>query len=100
MLDYIMTVHFAQHDRDRSEVMRQRLNGNEYDGIRDFLNDFVDAEQPDSPPPREEPPEPEVPPESEEPEPTAKAFYAMISAVKKPLYEVRRFLSSMPSLYV
>ena len=71
MLDYVTTVNFAQRDRDRSEVMRQRLNGNEYDGIRDFLDDLVDAEQPDSPHPREEPPEPEEPLELEEPEPTA-----------------------------
>ena len=89
ILDYVTTVNFAQRDRDRSEVMRQRLNGNEYDGIRDLINDLVDAEQPDSPPP-----------EPEEPEPTAKAYYAMIEAAKKPLYRIRQCLSSMPSLSV
>ena len=34
MPHYITQVDFAEHERDRGEVMRQRLNGNEYDGIR------------------------------------------------------------------
>ena len=86
MLHYVTTVDFDQHEHDRGEVMRQRLNGNDYDGVRDFLDDLIDADMPDSPEP-EEPPESEEPPEPEEPEPTAKAFYDMMAAAKKPLYE-------------
>ena len=88
MLHYVTTVDFDQHERDRGEVMRQRLNGNEFDGVRDMLDDLQDAEIPDSPPSEpEEPPEPEEAPEPEEPEPVAKAFYDMLTAAKKPLYE-------------
>ena len=83
MLGYVPPIDFVERERDRYNVMWQRLNGNEYDGIRNFLNDFVDAEQPDSPPPREEPLELEEPPEPEEPEPTAKAYYAMIEAARE-----------------
>ncbi|KAK1695244.1 hypothetical protein QYE76_011941 [Lolium multiflorum] len=82
MHGYVTEIDFDERERDRGEVMRQRLNGNEYDGIRDFLDDLVHADVPDSPPP-----EPEAPPEPEEPEPTAKAFYDMIAAAKRPLYE-------------
>ena len=86
MLGYVPPIDFAKRERDRYDVLRQRLNGNEYDGIRNFLDDLIHADLPDSPPPREEPPELEEPPEQEEPEPTAKAYYAMIEAAKKPLY--------------
>ncbi|KAK1692814.1 hypothetical protein QYE76_009511 [Lolium multiflorum] len=82
MHGYVTEIDFDERERDRGEVMRQRLNGNAYDGIRDFLDDLVHADVPDSPPP-----EPEAPPEPEEPEPTAKAFYDMIAAAKRPLYE-------------
>ena len=85
MPHYVTHVDFAQYERDRGEVMRQRLNGNEGDGILNFLDDLIDADQPDSPP-REETPEPEEPPQPEEPEPTAKAFFDMMAAAKKPLY--------------
>ena len=44
MRDYVPPIDFAERERDRYDVLRQRLNGNDYDGIRDFLNDFVDAE--------------------------------------------------------
>ncbi|KAK1653185.1 hypothetical protein QYE76_070990 [Lolium multiflorum] len=81
MHGYVTEIDFDERERDRGEVMRQRLNGNAYDGIRDFLDDLVHADVPDSPP------EPEAPPEPEEPEPTAKAFYDMIAAAKRPLYE-------------
>ena len=33
MLHYVTTVDFDQHERDRGEVMRQRLNGNEFDRV-------------------------------------------------------------------
>ena len=33
MPHYVTHVDFDEHERDRGEVMRQRLNGNEYDGI-------------------------------------------------------------------
>ena len=82
MPHYVTTVDFDQHERDIGEVMRQRLNGNEFDGLRDLLDDLQDTEMPDSPPP-----EPDKPPEPEEAEPVAKAFYAMLIAAKKPLYE-------------
>src|SRR3954462_12399915 len=67
--------------------MRQRLNGNEHDGIRNMLDDLINADQPNSPPPREESPEPEEPLELEEPEPTAKAFLDIMAVTKRPLYE-------------
>lgn len=87
MSNYVTQVDFARYERDRGEVMRQRLNGNEHDGIRNMLDDLIDADQPNSPPPREESPEPEEPLEPEEPEPTAKAFLDMMAAAKRPLYE-------------
>ena len=37
MHGYVTEIDFDERERDRGEVMRQRLNGNEYDGIRDFL---------------------------------------------------------------
>jgi hypothetical protein len=46
-----------------------------------LLDDLHDAYMPDSPPKPEELLEPE------EPEPTAKAFYDMMAAAKRPLYE-------------
>ena len=82
MPHYVRNVDFDQHERDRGEVIGQQLDGNEFDGIRDLLDDLHDAVMLDSPPP-----EPEEPPESEEAEPVAKAFYAMLTAAKKPLYE-------------
>ncbi|KAK1631026.1 hypothetical protein QYE76_005341 [Lolium multiflorum] len=76
------------YERDRGEVMRQRIDGNEDDGIRYLLDDLRDAYMPESPPLEQEgPPEQEEPPEPEEPEPTAKAFYDMMAAAKRPLYE-------------
>ena len=66
------------------EVMRQRINGNEHDGLLGFLDDLRDGDMPDSPPPQEGPPEPE---ELEEPEPTAKTFLDMMASAKKPQYE-------------
>ena len=93
MPNYVTKVDFAQVERDRVEVMRQRINGNEYDGMRNLLDDLRDANMPDSPPPQdeqeepEEPGEPEEPVEPEEPEPTAKAFLDMMSSAKKPLFE-------------
>src|SRR5664279_3692127 len=81
MPNYVTLVDFAQYERDRGEVMRQRIDGNEYEGIRYLLDDLRDADMPDSPPQREEQPEPE------EPEPTAKAFLDMMASAKRPLYE-------------
>jgi hypothetical protein len=80
MPNYVTSVDFSQYDHDRGEVTRQRIDGNEDDGIRYLLDDLHDAYMPDSPPEPEEPPELEEPPESEEPEPTAKAFYDMMAA--------------------
>ena len=86
MPGYNPPVDFAQHDRDRGEVMRQRIDGNETDGILHLLDDLRDADMPDSPQEEpEEPPEPEVLPE-EEPEPSAKAFIDMMASAKRPLY--------------
>ena len=74
MPNYVPNVDFNQRERDRCEVMRQRFNGNEYDGTRNLLDDLMDAYMPDSPPPQPEaPPEPDAPPEPEEAEPAAKA---------------------------
>ena len=67
--------------------MRQRINGIEDDGIRNFLEDLRDAEMPDSPPSREEPSEPSEP---EEPEPTAKSFFDMMASSQRPLYDGAR----------
>ena len=86
MLEYNPPVDFSQHDRDRGEVMRQRIDGNETDGILHLLDDLRDADMPDSPQEEpEEPPESEVLPE-EEPEPSAKAFIDMMASAKRPLY--------------
>jgi hypothetical protein len=49
-----------------------------------LLDDLHDAYMLDSPPPQEELPKPEEPSEPEEPEPTAKAFYDMMAAAKRP----------------
>jgi hypothetical protein len=77
MSHYVTHIDFDEHERDRGDVMRQRLNGNEYDGVRNLLDDLVHGDMPDSPPSWEEVPELEEPPEPEESEPTAKAFYNM-----------------------
>ena len=90
MPNYVTLVEFAQYEQDRGEVMRQRIDGNEYDGLRNMLDDHHAAYMPDSPPPQEEqeePGEPEAPDEPEEPEPTAKAFYETMASATKPLYE-------------
>jgi hypothetical protein len=84
MPNYVTSVDFSQYDRDRGEVMRQRIDGNEDDGIRYLLDDIHDAYMPDSPPTQEEPPEPE------ELETTAKVFYDMMAAAKRPLYDTTR----------
>src|SRR3954469_8060738 len=89
MRDFVMTVDFTQYERDRGEVMRQRINGNEGNGIRNLLDDFHDADMPDSPPSHEphEPPELEEPREPEDLEPSVKAFYDLMASAKRPLYE-------------
>jgi hypothetical protein len=87
MPNYVTSVNFSQYDRDKGEVMQERIDGNEDDGIRYLLDDLHDAYMPDSPPPQEEPLELEELPEPEEPEPTSKAFYDMMAAAKRPLYE-------------
>ena len=88
--NYVTHVDFDQYERLRVGVMRQRIDGNEYDGLRNMLDDHHAAYMPDSPPPQEEqeePGEPEAPDEPEEPEPTAKAFYETMASATKPLYE-------------
>src|SRR3954468_18363201 len=69
MLNYEPLVDFSQYERDRAEVMRQRIDGIEEDGIINLLEDFRNADMPDSPPLQEEP---EEPGELEESEATAK----------------------------
>jgi hypothetical protein len=87
MSHYVTHIDFDEHECDRGDVVRQRLNGNEYDGVRDLLDDLIHGDMPDSPPSWEEAPELEEPLEPEEPEPIAKAFYDMLVAAKKPLYD-------------
>ena len=65
--EYTTTIDFGQYELENSRVMRQRINGIEDDGMRNFLEDLRNADIPDSPPSREEPLEPSEP---EEPEPT------------------------------
>ena len=77
MPNFIMPIDIAEQQRSREEVMRQRIDGNEDDGIRDMLDDLCAVD----------PKEPEEPGEPEEPEPTAKAFIEMLASSKKPLYE-------------
>ena len=55
MPGFTTTIDFAEHERESGRVMRQRINGNADDGIRNFLNDLRDAHMPDSPPSYEEP---------------------------------------------
>ncbi|KAK1645871.1 hypothetical protein QYE76_063676 [Lolium multiflorum] len=95
MRDYDPPVDFSRHERDRGEVMRQRIDGNENDGILNLLDDLRDADMPELPwdeqSEPEEPPEPEGPPQpeelpEEEPEPTARAFIDMMASARRPLY--------------
>ena len=79
MPNYVTNVDFDQRECDRSEVMRERFNGNEYDGTGNLLDDLMDAYMPDSPPP-----EPEAPPEPEEAEPAAKANQRKQSQPRRP----------------
>ena len=50
MPNFVTLVDFAQYEHDRVEVMQQRIDGNEHDGIRSLLDDLHNAELPDSPP--------------------------------------------------
>ena len=84
-----MLTNFPERDRVREEVMRQRIDGNDDDGIGNMLHDLHYAELAHSPPPEEdleEPDEPEETGEPEEPEATAKAFLNTMASAKKPLY--------------
>src|SRR4051812_21311712 len=87
MPGFVTTVDFTQNERDRVDVMRQRIDGIEYDGMRNLLEDFRDA-MPESTPcaELEGPSEPEKPPEPQDPEPSAKASYDMMESSKRPLY--------------
>ena len=78
MPNFNMPINFAQRDRGREDVIRQRVAGYEDDGVRDMLDD-VFAAQPT--PPSHSANEPE------EPEETAKAFLEILASSKKPLYE-------------
>lgn len=40
MTGFVTTVDFTQYDCDRGDVMRQRIDGNEYDGIRNLIRGF------------------------------------------------------------
>jgi hypothetical protein len=50
MPEFVTWVDISQYERDRGEVMRQRIDGNEDDGIRYLLDELRDADMPDSPP--------------------------------------------------
>ena len=81
-------INLAEQDRGREEVMQQRIDGYVDDGVRDMLDDVIAAETAHATPSENEP---------EEPEATAKAFLEVLACSKKPLYGVRKYLSSMPS---
>jgi hypothetical protein len=83
MPDFTMPINFAERDRERWQVMRQRIDGNADDGIRNMLDDLHYAQHAHSPPPEDDPEEPDEP---DEPEATAKAFLDMMASAKKPLY--------------
>ena len=76
MPGYTVWVSHGEQERPREEVMRQHIDGNEDDGIRNMLDDL--GQMPRSPPSEGEP---------EDPEETAKAFLDMMASSKKPLYE-------------
>ena len=78
MPNFNMPINFAQQDRGREDVIRQRIAGYEDNGVRDMLDD-VFAAQPT--PPSHSANEPE------EPEETAKAFLEILASSKKPIYE-------------
>jgi hypothetical protein len=86
MPDFTMPINLAERDRERWEVMRQRIDGNADDGIRNLLDDLHYAQQAHSPPPEDDLEEPEEPKGPDEPEATAKAFLDMMASAKKPLY--------------
>ena len=73
MPNFRVWVHHGEQepDRARAEVMRQRVDGNEDDGIRNLMDDLHDAHMPH---------------QDEEPEATAKAYLDMLAAAKKPIY--------------
>ena len=54
--EFTTTIDFGQYERENVRVTRQRINGIEDDGMRNFLEDLRDADIPDSPPSGEEPP--------------------------------------------
>ena len=70
-------INIAEQDRGREEMMRQRIDGYEDDGVRDMLDDVIVAETANATPSENEP---------EEPEATAKAFLEVLASSKKPLY--------------
>ena len=70
-------INIAEQDRGREEVMRQRIDGYEDDGVRDMLDDVIVAETANATPSENEP---------EELEATAKAFLEVLASSKKPLY--------------
>jgi len=78
MPNFPMPINFAQRNRDREEVMRQRIGGYEDDGVRDMLDDVRAAHTIDATHSENEP---------EEPEETAKAFLDILASSRKPLYE-------------
>ena len=64
-----------EDERPRAEVMRQRVNGNEDDGIGNMMDDIRDAHMPPSSP------------GEEDDEETTKAYLNMMASANKPLYE-------------
>ena len=76
MPNYTRWTYHGESERAREEVVRQRTD--DYDaGVGDMLDDFHDAHFEEA----------DVPPMEEVPEPTAKAFYDMLSAAQQPLHE-------------
>jgi len=78
MPDYKIWVNHGESECARADVMRQRIDGNEDDGVRDMIDDIRDAQMPHSPPSEGD---------LEELEETAKAFVDMMESAKKPLYK-------------
>jgi hypothetical protein len=75
MPQYTRWTYHCESERAREEVVRQRTD--DYDGgVGEMLDDFHDAQFDAM----------DVPPTEQVPEPTAKAFYDMLSAAQQPLH--------------
>ena len=71
--DYTRWIYHGEADRERHEVVRQRIEKYDGDaGVGDMLNDYHEAHFDEG--------------RREEPEATAKAYYDMLSAAQQPLH--------------